>query len=236
MAEIIRLGSLLLNGNPAHHWSRYKGRSISFGDTTPRGAIPFVKYQKLLVAGEVICHGVPWDALDKQGFITGRPVCIDGTTYLCRSLKVGMKEGVSNEWDAILNDLGEDNSLWHWNEQYFWGQESLKDFPSFRVVRGYHSPRSRDTYSVNGRSLNVGFRPVLEPLPPMPELAVGGKLKIYGPDKDVSGCLVDFSDYDLIMEPKAGLRLPAKCHQWARRDGSHIIIDRTAITWMKEEL
>ena len=236
MAEIIRLGSLLLDGNHAHHWSRYRGRKISFGDTTPRGAIPFVKYQKLLGAGEVICPGVPWSALDKQGFITGRPVCIDGITYLCRSLKVGMKEGESNEWDSILDDLGEDDNLWKWNLKFFWGREGPMDFPSFRTVRGYYSARSRDTYSTNGRSTNVGFRPVLEPLPPMPPLSVGGKFKIYGPDKDVSGRLVDFSDYDLIMEPKAGLRLPAKCHQWARRDGSHIIIDRTAITWMKEEL
>lgn len=234
MAEIIRLGRLLFDGNDAHHWSKYKGKIISFGDTTPEGAIPFVKYKKLLVAGEVICPGVSWSALDKQGFITGCPVCIDGITLLCRSLKVGMKEGESNEWDSILDDLGEDDNLWKWNLKFFWGQESPVDFPSFRVVRGYYSVRSRDIYSTNGRSLNVGFRPVLEPLPPMPSLAVGGKLKIYGPDKDISGRLVEFSDYDLVMAPNAGLHLSRKC-QWARRDGKRIIIDRAAIVWMKEE-
>ena len=85
--------------------------------------------------------------------------------------------------------------------------------------------------------MNVGFRPVLEPLPPEPlvsDTLIGANLKVYGPDTAIIGQLVEHTDYDLVMAPNAGLRLPRKC-QWARRDGKHIIIDQTAVIWMKEE-
>ena len=108
---------------------------------------------------------------------------------------------------------------------------------STRAVRGYHSARdwshNNDTY----RSVNVGFRPVLEPLPPAPLISdslIGAGLKVCGPNAAIIGQLVEYTDYDLVMAPNAGLCLPRKC-QWVRRDGKRIIIDRTAVTWMKEE-
>ena len=85
--------------------------------------------------------------------------------------------------------------------------------------------------------MDVGFRPVLEPLPPEPLISdalIRADLKVYGSDTAIIGQLVEYTDYDLVMVSNADLRLPQQC-QWARRDGKHIIIDRTAVIWVKEE-
>ena len=60
MAEIIRLGSLLLDGNHAHHWSRYRGRKISFGDTTPKSSWLLVR------SFAPVCHGARWTSKDSS--------------------------------------------------------------------------------------------------------------------------------------------------------------------------
>ena len=235
--EVKNFGSLYLNGRPSVLNAKYGGGNISLGDTVPEEAIPFVKWKDLWVAGKVVCLNASWDDLNKHNFITGHPIKIDGVPYLCRSLKVGEKENVPNEWDSILDDLGEDDNLWHWGSGYFWGQEGSKYEASPRAVRGYLSARYWNYDNAASRYVHVGFRPVLEPLPPEPlvsDTLIGADLKVYGPDTAIIGQLVEHTDYDLVMAPNAGLRLPRKC-QWARRDGKHIIIDQTAVIWMKEE-
>ena len=236
MAEIIKLGCLQLNRQPKGLGVKYNGEVLSFGDTDPLKAIPFVKWGKLLVASQCVCTNISWDELNKAGYIFGWPVKIDGAPYLCRSLKVGEERDVPNEWDDILNDLGEDNSLWHWDKMYFWGQETFRKGASYRAVRGYCSARGWYDNDATGRSVSVGFRPALEPLPPAPLISdslIGATLKLYGPSKAFSGRLEEFSDYDLVIEPSAQQLIPADC-KWVSRDGSRIIIDRSAITWIQE--
>lgn len=151
MAEIINLGSLRFNGKPKTPGVKYNGEAIAFGDTIPGMAIPFVKWGKLLVACQCVCIDVSWMDMKNTGYIFGRPIKIDGTLYLCRSLK-----------------------------------------------------------------------------------AIGADLRLYGPDADVVGQLVEYTEYDLVMVQNTEQRLPRKC-RWARRNGDCIIIDRSAIVWMKEE-
>ena len=237
MAEIVNLGSLYLNGQPKDLGVEYNGEVLSFGNTIPGKTIPFVKWGELLVASQCVCSNIRWEQLNKAGYILGRPVKIDGVPYLCRSLKVGDENDVPNEWDSILDDLGEDDSLWHWGSGYFWGQETARHHASHRAVRGYHSARYWDYYYAAYRDVDVGFRPVLEPLPPEPLISdalIRADLKVYGSDTAIIGQLVEYTDYDLVMVSNADLRLPQQC-QWARRDGKHIIIDRTAVIWVKEE-
>ena len=235
--EVKNFGSLYLNGRPSVLNAEYGGGNISLGDTVPEEAIPFVKWKDLWVAGKAICLNASWDDLNKHNFITGHPIKIDGVPYLCRSLKVGEKENVPNEWDSILDDLGEDDNLWHWGSGYFWGQEGSKYEASSRAVRGYHSARNWFGSTATSRYVDVGFRPVLEPLPPEPlvsDTLIGANLKVYGPDTAIIGQLVEYTDYDLVMAPNTKLSLPRMC-RWVRRDSKRIIIDRTAIVWMKEE-
>mgnify|MGYP006865384099 CR=1 FL=1 len=119
----------------------------------------------------------------------------------------------------------------------FLGQENEKNMASNRAVRGWVSARHWNHYRATTRLVDVGFRPVLEPLPPAPLISdslIGAGLKVCGPNAAIIGQLVEYTDYDLVMAPNTKLRLPRKC-QWARRDGKRIIIDRAAIVWMKEE-
>ena len=234
--EIKNFGSLYLNGQPSELNAVYGGGDISLGDTVPGKAIHFVKWKNLWVASEIVCPNASWTNLNKHNFITGWPIRIDGVPYLCRSLKVGEERDVPNEWDDILNDLGEDNSLWHWDKMYFWGQETFRKGASYRAVRGYCSARGWYDNDATGRGVSVGFRPALEPLPPAPLISdslIGATLKLYGPSKAFSGRLEEFSDYDLVIEPSAQQLIPADC-KWVSRDGSRIIIDRSAITWIQE--
>ena len=230
-------GSLYLNGQPSELKRPSPHMDISLGDTVPGKAIHFVKWKDLWVASEIVCPSASWNDLEKNNYITGWPIRVDGVLYLCRSLKVGEESDVPNEWDSILDDLGEDDGLWHWSDGYFWGQETSRHLTSFRAVRGRHSARYWDSYEAAYWYVNVGFRPVLEPLPPAPLISdslIGAGLKVCGPNAAIIGRLVEYTDYDLVMAPNAGLCLPRKC-QWARRDGKRIIIDRAAIVWMKEE-
>ena len=234
--EIKNFGSLYLNGQPSELNAVYGGGDISLGDTVPGKAIHFVKWKNLWVASEIVCPNASWTNLNKHNFITGWPIRIDGVPYLCRSLKVGEERDVPNEWDDILNDLGEDNSLWHWDKMYFWGQETFRKGASDRAVRGCYSARYWNSGYAPDRYVFVGFRPALEPLPPAPLISdslIGATLKLYGPSKAFSGRLEEFSDYDLVIEPSAQQLIPADC-KWVSRDGSRIIIDRSAITWIQE--
>ena len=213
--EVKNFGSLYLNGRPSVLNAKYGGGNISLGDTVPEEAIPFVKWKDLWVAGKAICLNASWDDLNKHNFITGHPIKIDGVPYLCRSLKVGEKENVPNEWDSILDDLGEDDNLWHW---------------------GYLSARIWYLNNATSRSVTVGFRPVLEPLPPEPlvsDTLIGADLKVYGPDAAIIGQLVEYTDYDLVIELSAQQPSPME-RKWAGKDGKHIIIDRSAIVWVQE--
>ena len=235
--EIKNFGTVYLDGQLYFPGAESNGRVISFGDTVSEKAIPFVRWKSLWVASQCVCINISWEQLSKAGYIFGCPVKIDGTFYLCRSLEVGEEKGVSNEWDSILDDLGEDDGLWHWDDQYFWGQETSRKEASYRAVRGWVSARHWDGHDATFRGVGVGFRPILEPLAPEPLISdalIRADLKVYGPDTAIIGQLVEYTDYDLVMAPNAGLRLPRKC-QWARRDGKHIIIDQTAVIWMKEE-
>ena len=236
MAEIIKLGCLQLDRQPKGLGVKYNGEVLSFGDTDPLKAIPFVKWGKLLVASQCVCTNISWDELNKAGYIFGWPVKIDGAPYLCRSLKAGEERDVPNEWDSILDDLGEDDGLWHWSDGYFWGQETSRRFASSRAVRGCYSARLWSSISAAYRSVYVGFRPVLEPLPPEPlvsDTLIGANLKVYGPDTAIIGQLVEYTDYDLVIELSAQQPSPME-RKWAGKDGKHIIIDRSAIVWVQE--
>lgn len=76
---------------------------------------------------------VSWEQLDSQGLVFGTPVQIDGQFYLCRCLKVGAEDGVPNEWDTALDEAGENNMVWNWTNQYFWGRKPQR--AGCRIVR-----------------------------------------------------------------------------------------------------
>ncbi len=236
MAEIIKLGCLQFNRQPVAPGAKHNGENISFGDTIQELAIPFVKWKNLLLATQCVCTNISWEDLNLPGFIFGYPIKIDGTPYTCRSFQVGKTESASSEWDNALDDLGEDDSLWHWDKMYFWGQDTAMGWNSRRVRRGYHSARTWNCSESYFHGAGIGFRPVLEPLPLGPlvsESLVGVNLEIYSSGYMFDGELVDFNDYDMVILPSGPYSISDDC-KCASIAGDNIIIDREAIAWMKK--
>lgn len=178
---------------------------------------------------------VSWEQLDSQGLVFGTLVQIDGQFYLFRCLKVGAQKDASNEWDAALDETGESNDLWHWENQYFWGQETPKDWASTRAVRGFHSARDWLNSPATNRFPSVGFRPALEPLGSghcSPDALIGKTIRLYGPGwAALEGHLLDADDYDFTLVPTAGA--PTRCF-WASKAGDNLVVSRDSILWFTE--
>lgn len=232
----MKLGTMYLKGNSMIPGFECRSSlQISFGDTVPGKALQWVQYGKLLVADRCACYMIAWEDLDRLGYIFGYPVRINGKSYLCRSLKVGAEKTRRNEWNSIIAKLGDSDDLWHWKGKFFWGQETPKISPTARVVRGYASARESNYANMNNRSATVGFRPVLEPLSPIPQSLnrwVGKRICVYGPEKTIlEGRLEDADDYDLVL--KMDEPLPNKC-SWAVKKDGVIIINRENVAWIKK--
>lgn len=132
---IKKIGTLCLDGQTRQVGAEYDGEKISFGPPAPGKEIECVSTNNLLIANRCVCRNISWEQLHAQGLVFGIPVQIGKEFYLCRCLKVGAKEGVSkNEWENAVNATMEDDRIWHWKKQYFWGQENVE--ADRRAVRG----------------------------------------------------------------------------------------------------
>ena len=49
----------------------------------------------------------------------------------------------------------------------------------------------------------------------------------------IAGELVEFSDYDLVMQPSAWQKVDPDC-KWASIVGNNIVIDKTAVVWIEK--
>lgn len=162
MANIIKLGSLFLDGRPVETGMQYvPSQTIEVGEMTPSKEIGWVAVNGLLIADQCLLTNVSWDDLDVQGLVFGKEVTVQGLRFKIRLLKVGSKEDVPNEWDAALDAVGEDDTLWHWDHKFFWGQEPVSGSVSRRVYRGYLSARSFNWSSSGRRPRDPRFPPRL---------------------------------------------------------------------------
>ena len=230
MANAIKLGSLYLDGSPVEIGAEYvTGQSIKVGKTVPGKEICWVAVNGMLIADRCLLTHISGDDLDAQGLVFGKEIIVQGFRFKVRLLKVGSEKGVPNEWDAALDAVGEDNGLWHWSERYFWGQESVRGSASYRAYRGYYSARYWDWDLSSRRYASRGFRPALEPLPTAPSaLRPGQEVMAIGRDGCVVGQLVEKTQYDLILRPKAGVAPGISSFATNIQDGT-LAIDRDRI-------
>lgn len=151
---------------------------MSIGSTSvaDKKVISWVKPDgmNLLVADRVLVVDVSWQELNELGFVAGKKIIIDGYTFFCRLLEVGESREALNEWDDILTATSERDSLWHWQNIYFWGKESnfsqnaahaQPNWPDRACIRGNHVARYWHSCAKTIRLPDIGFRPVLEILP-----------------------------------------------------------------------
>lgn len=230
MANIIKLGSLFLDGRPVETGMQYvPSQTIEVGEMTPSKEIGWVAVNGLLIADQCLLTNVSWDDLDVQGLVFGKEVTVQGLRFKIRLLKVGSKEDVPNEWDAALDAVGEDDTLWHWDHKFFWGQEPVSGSVSHRVLRGYLSARTFSWYSSGSRRVTLGFRPALEPLPTDPSaIRHSQEALVIGRAGAVAGSLIDATAYDLVIQPNADGLIGEVSFAAKMQDGT-LAVDRSGI-------
>lgn len=234
--KTIKLGSMYRDGQVQNLlFSCRESANISLDNTISGREIEWVQVRGILAATQCVCMDISWEQLNLRGYIFGRLVQIDGKRYLCRSFKVGAKNDKSAEWDGILDEYGESNYLWNWEQMYFWGQETpiWNGCESARVIRGFSSPRRWCSITASHPYSYVGFRPVLEPLfSGDPQLLVGSNIKLFGPyGESLIGRLAECDDYDLILDTV--LESPAICG-WASQIDGQIIVQKGNIMGIRE--
>lgn len=230
MANIIKLGSLFLDGRPVETGMQYvPSQTIEVGEMTPSKEIGWVAVNGLLIADQCLLTNVSWDDLDVQGLVFGKEVTVQGLRFKIRLLKVGSKEDVPNEWDAALDAVGEDDTLWHWDHKFFWGQEPVSGSVSHRAIRGYYSARIWDFNIATFQYARVGFRPALEPLPTDPSaIRHSQEALVIGRAGAVAGSLIDATAYDLVIQPNADGLIGEVSFAAKMQDGT-LAVDRSGI-------
>lgn len=196
---------------------------------TPSKEIGWVAVNGLLIADQCLLTNVSWDDLDVQGLVFGKEVTVQGLRFKIRLLKVGSKEDVPNEWDAALDAVGEDDTLWHWDHKFFWGQEPVSGSVSHRAIRGYTSARHWGWSDSSSRHARLGFRPALEPLPTDPSaIRHSQEALVIGRAGAVAGSLIDATAYDLVIQPNADGLIGEVSFAAKMQDGT-LAVDRSGI-------
>lgn len=196
---------------------------------TPSKEIGWVAVNGLLIADQCLLTNVSWDDLDVQGLVFGKEVTVQGLRFKIRLLKVGSKEDVPNEWDAALDAVGEDDTLWHWDHKFFWGQEPVSGSVSYRAIRGCNSARNWYDNYASYSTPSVGFRPALEPLPTDPSaIRHSQEALVIGRAGAVAGSLIDATAYDLVIQPNADGLIGEVSFAAKMQDGT-LAVDRSGI-------
>ena len=237
MANIIKLGSLHLDGQPIKMGADYApGQSIEVGETISGKEISWVVVNEMLIADRCVLTNVSWDDLNANNLIFGKDITIDGYHYHIRLLKVGAKKDEPNEWDAALDIVGKDNKLWHWEDIFFWGQETPRDYQaSYRAIRGCNSARLWLWDNSSSRIVYIGFRPALVPLDTeqLGPTMLGRQLMLWGGQSIVSGRLEQMTDYDAVLSNWSGTR-PTEKDFSSQLPNGNLVVNRKAIVGVQK--
>lgn len=120
----------------------------------------------LFIADRTLLAAVNWHDLNEDGFVEGNELIVGGHRFLCRLPRLGNDEHEHDEWDEVLDAVNrEDDLFWNWHKMAFWGQTRISNTVDMFPIRGYHSSRYWTFDAAEHRSVELGFRPVLEILP-----------------------------------------------------------------------
>lgn len=241
MVHILELGTLSVNGEavaaPEYGALENPGsKAPQIVDTQDGKAIKWVVVGGKLIADRCLVQHISY--FDISNRIIAAPGCkrrirLDGREYILRLPRVGKREGVPNEWDSALDDVGESNSIWHWHRMSFWGTEKTDDddYPGYWVLRGNDSPRKwiKHEPDVNGC---CGWRPVLEPVSvePSPDF-IGQKVAVWHDQQIIYGQLNSYTAYDIYLSNTETVFLYG-CERdtwYEYQSARRIVVDRTKI-------
>ena len=237
--ERIKLGTLYLENSPFPPGSAFlTSLDMKIGNTQPGLELSWLQLDGFLLADHLVCTKINWNELNRLGYIGGRIVSVDGRTYLCRLVDVGNGVGRS-EWDDIADavaGLNEWDFLTQWNNLKFWGR-----FPHRRdtaaIIGG--AGFNRVKFLRKGAVFHsTGFLPILIPVTLVPKIdstTIDQELMVVGSGGDVSGTLIDFTDYDLVLDAKEPSPLSRTdsffAEKWAAIvDKNRVAVTRNAVT------
>lgn len=160
----------------------YNGTAISIENTESGKVLQWIELNKsdgtkLLVCDRCLVVSISWNNLNSAGLIFGKEVIIDGKKYKLRSLtgSTGASgtngAGCNNEWDNLIDAVGESNDITHWQNMYTWCQETYYNNTSNRSIRGYYSARLCGDGNATLAYAYVGWRPALEVLNAAPSIS-----------------------------------------------------------------
>ena len=139
-------------------WDDLNGQGYVTGKTI---TIDGTKYKCRLLTGGSNRRNNDW-------YAGGTPTNNEWDRFITREEVItGLPAPVSSDLDTNLNTTDHSsthNQLWHWVGVYSWCQETWAENASSRANRGCDSARRWDDSSSGTRSVDVGFRPVLEVL------------------------------------------------------------------------
>lgn len=161
---------------------RYNGTAISIENTVAGKELQWIELTKadgtkLLVCDRLLVVSITWNNLNAAGLIFGKEITIDGKKYKLRSLNgsTGLSgtygAGCNNEWDNLLDAVGESNDVTHWKNMYHWCQEANYSNTSHRSVRGYNTARDCGYSPASNTNTYIGWRPAIEILNATPSIA-----------------------------------------------------------------
>jgi hypothetical protein len=187
--EAMKLGTLVVRGCPVKIPDQPRWRGDTFGCNSPDIEIAdtqegkeirwlpldhekfdLPKDRQIYICDRVILTGISWDTLADAGFIEGKSITIDGKACIVRLMtgSDGSEDsygpGCANEWDMLIDQYGEDDSITHWEDMYTWCRETDCDYSSSRSVRGCNSARDYNYGGATNTYTYIGFRPALEVL------------------------------------------------------------------------
>lgn len=228
----VKMGSVYADGLSLPVGNNYIG-PFSIGSTAIDKIITWNRVGKLLIATEPVLLNISWHHVNEAGYIHGRPICIDGQHYICRSLRLGIFEGSPNsEWKMALREHGDDDRIWHWSKNFFWGADVPELYPDEKTIAGFSSPIAWGVTKPE-RFVGLGFRPVLEEIVggvKISEDLLGKKVVLFGPNGSIGGLLEEITDYDLLVKTDHEANL-SKFNQWVScdLDPNELTVDRQAV-------
>ena len=192
---IHKFGTLAVNGaqyamptNPVSGGNcvSYNGTAIGIADTVAGKELQWIELNKpdgtqLLVCDRCLVSGISWNNINAAGLVTGKEATIDKQKYKLRLLtgSTGASgtygAGCNNEWDMLLDAVGESNDITHWSNMYSWCQEVYYSDSDYRSSRGYGSARYYGSGTADYAVGNFGWRPALEVLNSAPDVTPESK-------------------------------------------------------------
>jgi len=230
--DTVKMGSIYVGFGPMEIGHPYID-SFLIGSTAPGKAIVWNKVGDRLIAAEPVVTDVSWPEIDETGFISGRPVCIDGRFFICRSLKLGAIRDGENEWKEVLEESGNDSDeTWNWSKGYFWGQETSELYPDEKVLCGFNLSTYWGAANPH-RFKGIGFRPVLEEILNgvlVSDALLGKDVALFGPNGQVSGRLEELTEYDMTLKADSFDEKLVQYNSWTTLRDGYITADRQAVT------